>query len=311
VSDLLTKMFFGGFVRMHVLYHATKESIFGVEMMEELARHGYDVGAGTLYPLLHQLEEVGYLISHTEVVAGKQRKYYRATTRGSRRAGGDPGEAPRTRLGGPRRPSSPALDQGRWEREEVRGPVPDSRSAMMRRNVTILAASLILVVASTGCDIAAPAAVPEGSAADLQAEVKALRELVPDQAHIMADVGDHFTNLWFAGRAENWPLADFYLGETKSHLRWAVRRIPIRKDSQGRDINLGNILEAFENSQLTQLKQAVDRKDRAGFERVYKESLTVCYSCHKAADKRYLRPQVPAEPETRIINFDPKADWPL
>ena len=38
----------------------------------------------------------------------------------------------------------------------------------------------------------------------------------------MADVGDHFTNLWFAGKAENWPLADFYLGETKSHLRWAV-----------------------------------------------------------------------------------------
>ena len=36
-------MFFGGFVRMHVLYHAVKEPIFGVEMMEELARHGYDV----------------------------------------------------------------------------------------------------------------------------------------------------------------------------------------------------------------------------------------------------------------------------
>ena len=74
-------------------------------------------------------------------------------------------------------------------------------------------------------------------------------------------------NLWFAGEAENWPLADFYLGETKSHLRWAVRRIPIRKDNQGRDVNLVNILEAFENSQLTQLKQTVDRKDRAGFER--------------------------------------------
>jgi hypothetical protein len=27
-----------------------------VEVMEELARHGYDVGAGTRYPMLHQLE---------------------------------------------------------------------------------------------------------------------------------------------------------------------------------------------------------------------------------------------------------------
>ena len=64
MNELLTRMFFGGFVRMHVLYHAVKEPIFGVEMMEELARHGYDVGAGTLYPMLHQLEEAGYLSVH-------------------------------------------------------------------------------------------------------------------------------------------------------------------------------------------------------------------------------------------------------
>jgi len=83
VSDLLTKMFFGGFVRMHILYHATKEDIFGVEMMRELARHGYDVGPGTLYPMLQKLVEVGYLTSHSEVVAGKTRKYYRATPEGA------------------------------------------------------------------------------------------------------------------------------------------------------------------------------------------------------------------------------------
>jgi PadR family transcriptional regulator PadR len=82
VSELLTKMFFGGFVRMHILYHAAKEPVFGVELMEELGRHGYDVGAGTLYPMLHQLEEAGYLSSYAEVVAGKQRKYYRATSEG-------------------------------------------------------------------------------------------------------------------------------------------------------------------------------------------------------------------------------------
>jgi PadR family transcriptional regulator, regulatory protein PadR len=83
VSDLLTKMFLGGFVRMHVLYHAVKEPFFGVEMMEELRRHGYLVGPGTLYPMLHQLEEVGYLVSQAEIVAGKTRRYYRATPEGA------------------------------------------------------------------------------------------------------------------------------------------------------------------------------------------------------------------------------------
>jgi hypothetical protein len=183
----------------------------------------------------------------------------------------------------------------------------------MRRSAPILAILAALSAASAGCARVAPAAAPDDArrVEDLAAEVKALKDLVPDQAHIMADVGYHFTNLWFAGVAENWPLADFYLGETKSHLRWAVRRIPIRKDNAGRDVNLGNILEAFENSQLTELKQAVDGKDKARFEAVYKQALTACYACHKASDKPYLRPQVPATPEVGVINFDPKADWPL
>lgn len=84
MGELLIKLFFGGFVRMHVLYHAVNEPVFGVEMMEELARHGYDVGPGTLYPILHQLEEAGYLSVDTEIVAGKRRKYYRATPEGER-----------------------------------------------------------------------------------------------------------------------------------------------------------------------------------------------------------------------------------
>lgn len=84
MSDLLIRMFYGGFVRLHVLYHAVKEPIFGVEMMEELARHGYEVSPGTLYPLLHQLEEHGYLTVETEIVGGKQRKYYRATPEGAK-----------------------------------------------------------------------------------------------------------------------------------------------------------------------------------------------------------------------------------
>ena len=182
---------------------------------------------------------------------------------------------------------------------------------MIKARVTLAVFSFVPLIVSSGCEQVSPAASSQTPAENLAARVKALEDLLPSQSHLMADVGDHFTNLWFAGRAENWPLADFYLGETRSHLRWAVRRIPIRKDSQGRDVNLPNILEAFENSQLTQLKRAIDGKDKPAFDTVYKESLTVCYSCHTAASKPYLRPQIPTEPASRIMNFDPKANWPL
>ncbi len=182
---------------------------------------------------------------------------------------------------------------------------------MIRARVTLAVLSSVVVTVLSGCEQASPAAPSQKPQEDLAARVKALEDLIPSQSHMMADVGDHFTNLWFAGRAENWPLADFYLAETRSHLHWAVRRIPIRKDNRGRDVNLVNILQAFENSQLTQLKATIDGKDKAGFERVYKESLTVCYSCHTAADKPYLRPQIPSQPASRIMNFDPRANWPL
>lgn len=74
---------FLGFVRVHVLYHASKGPIFGLEMIEELREHGYDVSPGTLYPIFHGLEKAGYLEAEQSVVGGKMRKYYRITPTGS------------------------------------------------------------------------------------------------------------------------------------------------------------------------------------------------------------------------------------
>lgn len=73
---------FLGFVRVHVLHHAAEEPIFGVGMLEELARHGYRLSPGTLYPVFHGLEKSGLLVSEQKIVGGKARKYYRITGAG-------------------------------------------------------------------------------------------------------------------------------------------------------------------------------------------------------------------------------------
>ena len=70
------------FIKIHILYHADKKAVFGVGLMEELARHGYEIGPGTLYPLLSKLEKGGWLSCETRVVDHKQRKYYRLTPEG-------------------------------------------------------------------------------------------------------------------------------------------------------------------------------------------------------------------------------------
>ena len=73
---MLDREFFLGFIKIHILYHASKEPIFGVEIAEELARHGYSVSPGTLYPVLHRLEKEGYMESSPKVVNGNRGEWW-------------------------------------------------------------------------------------------------------------------------------------------------------------------------------------------------------------------------------------------
>ncbi|MCH7558031.1 MAG: helix-turn-helix transcriptional regulator [Planctomycetes bacterium] len=78
----MLKDFFLGFIKIHILYHASKEAVYGAGLIRELARHGYQISCGTLYPMLHRLFENGYLTSKNKNVDGKIRKYYRITPNG-------------------------------------------------------------------------------------------------------------------------------------------------------------------------------------------------------------------------------------
>lgn len=71
-----------GFVRLHVLHHAAEHEVYGLWMIEELARHGYRLSPGTLYPMLAAMEARGYLSSREERAGRKRRKLYRITPLG-------------------------------------------------------------------------------------------------------------------------------------------------------------------------------------------------------------------------------------
>jgi PadR family transcriptional regulator PadR len=79
---MIEREFFLGFIKIHILYHASKEPIFGVGIVEELSRHGYYLSPGTLYPTLHRLAKEGYLKQDSKLVGGKVRKYYTITESG-------------------------------------------------------------------------------------------------------------------------------------------------------------------------------------------------------------------------------------
>ena len=76
-KDLLS-----GFIRLHLLHHAGEHEIYGQWIIEELARHGYRLSPGTLYPMLHAMERKGYLSSREQRKGRSVRRLYRATKPG-------------------------------------------------------------------------------------------------------------------------------------------------------------------------------------------------------------------------------------
>jgi PadR family transcriptional regulator, regulatory protein PadR len=82
LAEVLSRLFFAGFVRTHAPYHAARGPVCGEGVVPGLGRHAYRLSPGTVYPVLHELERVGCLTGSAAVVSGKRRKYYEATAGG-------------------------------------------------------------------------------------------------------------------------------------------------------------------------------------------------------------------------------------
>jgi DNA-binding PadR family transcriptional regulator len=79
LQDKIVRKLFLGFIQIHILHHAAQEPFYGSWMLEELQSHGYSMSPGTLYPLLHSLEEAELITREDQVVEGRVRKYYGIT----------------------------------------------------------------------------------------------------------------------------------------------------------------------------------------------------------------------------------------
>jgi hypothetical protein len=158
----------------------------------------------------------------------------------------------------------------------------------------------------------APRPAPLPTMDSLPMEVARLKELVPSNSHIMMDVQWHWTNLWFAGQAKNWPLAQYYFNETRGHIQWLIKKSPTMRSSgpDREEVNIEGIFGGIDTSSLLDVKTAIEKKDSAMFASTYKTMLESCYSCHKSVGRPYLKPQLPKAQMQAILNMDPNATWP-
>ena len=106
----VSKNLVSGSMTMLLLKLLSEQDMYGYEMIETLrdrSQNVFELKAGTLYPLLHGLEDKGFLESYEKEAGGKTRKYYRITKKGRKHLDGKKEEwetyetAVRRVLGGP------------------------------------------------------------------------------------------------------------------------------------------------------------------------------------------------------------------
>ena len=107
----------------------------------------------------------------------------------------------------------------------------------MFRSVLLLAVGAVLgalLMAGLDRPVRAQNEGAAAPAAPTMEDVARLKTLVPPSSHPMADVSYNVVALWFAAKKKNWPLANYYLGETRNRVRWEVRLNPSPKGPRAR-----------------------------------------------------------------------------
>jgi len=121
-------------------------------------------------------------------------------------------------------------------------------------------------------------------AANAQDQSKAAEVMAPYQpglGELMALQQMRHIKLWFAGRAGNWPLADYEIGELREGFD---------------DVNKllgGDTVEGAVGAPLSALQSAIDGKDRAGFVAGFDKLTAGCNGCHHTLERGFIVIQRP------------------
>jgi len=136
---------------------------------------------------------------------------------------------------------------------------------------------------------------PNARSEDASAQSPAAGEpYEPGIGDIMAQQQERHIKLWFAGRAGNWPLADYEVDQLREGFA---------------DVNAligGDTIEKNVGAAIAALEKAVDAKDRDAFTRGFDQLTAGCNSCHRTLDHAFIVIQRPASLPYSNQVFEPQ-----
>jgi hypothetical protein len=113
------------------------------------------------------------------------------------------------------------------------------------------------------------------------ASAEELSSAEPNIADIMTFQQERHLKLWLAGRAGNWPLADYEIGKLKDGFDDVDKLIG------------GETIDKAVGVPISAIEKAIEDKDRDTFVRAFDQLTAGCNSCHRTFDHAFIVIQRP------------------
>jgi hypothetical protein len=165
------------------------------------------------------------------------------------------------------------------------------------RFLSRLAALSLMTIAASACT--QPPASPWAQEI-VEMETRLSEAFTPGLHSLMVELQHRHATLWFAGEAENWALADYFLHELEELIE-DIEELHPEYDG----IPVADWLAEMTVPAVDALEAAVDGTDPQAFAAAYDQLTVACNACHVASDRAALVIQRPTAPPLTNLRYIP------
>lgn len=122
----------------------------------------------------------------------------------------------------------------------------------------------------------------------LEVQTPAINNEHFELAEPMGQMQKFMDKLYFAGSAENWDLANFYLHELEEQAE-SIAHANVTED----EVNVSELTKSLLIPQIEALEANVKKQESAAFQSEYHTLITRCNSCHTATNHEFINITLP------------------
>jgi len=154
-----------------------------------------------------------------------------------------------------------------------------------------------LVIVMVGVMVLSCASVLYAAEADLQKQIDALKGVTPKIAVPMREVGDRFSNMYFAAKGGNWAAAAYM----SRYMDRALKPASLTKPDEYK------LWRAFYDEAFAPVNKAIKAEDFKAFDKEYTAVMSQCHACHVQMGYKFLKVVKPKAPADKNIDYSLKS----